>query len=289
MTKKNVKQIAKHSLAVFAFNVSTILVFNPLSFANAETMPPDDAVVRGDSPESQTGYDVFARCDRFDKGFGDSRVEATMILRNAAGQETQRQLLFQTLEKEDETVGDKSLVIFQSPRDVEGTALLSHAKILDPDNQWLFLPALNRVKRISSANKSGPFVGSEFAFEDFTTTELNKFTYSYIGEEQLDGLAMDIVERFPRYERSGYTKQIAWVDQDIYQIRKVEFYDRKGALLKTLMLSDFRDYDGVWRAHKLSMINHQTNKETDLLYKEFQFKNGLENGDFQQGILTRLR
>ena len=112
MTKKNVKQIAKHSLAVFAFNVSTILVFNPLSFANAETMPPDDAVVRGDSPESQTGYDVFARCDRFDKGFGDSRVEATMILRNAAGQETQRQLLFQTLEKMTKLSGIKAWLFF---------------------------------------------------------------------------------------------------------------------------------------------------------------------------------
>ena len=248
-----------------------------------------DPEARGETPEAQKGYDISARSDRTDNGFGDSKVDAQMTLRNAAGQETSRDLSFATLERENENVGDKSLVIFNSPRDVEGTALLSHAKILDPDDQWLFLPALKRVKRISSANKSGPFVGSEFAFEDFTTTELNKFTYRYIGEEDLDGMKTDVIERFPRYEKSGYTKQKAWVDQDVFQTRKVEFYDRKGDLLKTLILSDYREYDGVWRSHKFSMQNHQTDKETDIVFGEYSFKTGLDDNDFQQGVLTRLR
>ena len=145
------------------------------------------------------------------------------------------------------------------------------------------------MKRISSANKSGPFVGSEFAFEDFTTTEHNKFTYNYVGEEEVDGVMMDVVERFPRYEKSGYTKQKAWIDQDVFQTRKVEFYDRKGDLLKTLTLSDYREYDGVWRSHKFSMVNHQTGKETDLLFGDYEFKTGLDAGDFEQGVLARLR
>ena len=217
----------------------------------------DDPVAKGESPEAQKGYEISARSDRTDHGFGDSKVDATMILRNAAGQVSERSLSFSTLEKEDESVGDKSLVIFNSPKDVEGTALLSHAKILEPDDQWLYLPALKRVKRISSANKSGPFVGSEFAFEDFTITELNKFTYEYVGEEEVDGMMMDVVARFPRYEKSGYTKQISWIDQDIHQARKVEFYDRRGDLLKTLTLSDYRDYDGIWRAHKFTMVKPQ--------------------------------
>lgn len=248
-----------------------------------------DPIARGDTPESQKGYDIALRSDRSDEGFGDSRVTARMVLTNRAGQETVRNFSFSTLEKEDDTVGDKSLVVFESPRDVEGTALLSHAKILDPDDQWLFLPALKRVKRISSSNKSGSFVGSEFAFEDFTITELNKYTYKYIGEEELDGLTTDVTERFPRYENSGYTKQKSWTDQDIFQARKVEFYDRKDALLKTLYLSDYREYDGIWRAHTLKMVNAQTGKETVLAYDDFEFKTGLDSNDFEQGILTRLR
>ena len=235
------------------------------------------------------GFEIAARSDRTDLGFGDSEVELKMVLRNAAGQEATRALRIATLEKPDESVGDKSLVVFDTPRDIEGTALLSHAKILDPDDQWLYLPALKRVKRISSSNKSGPFVGSEFAFEDFTAVELNKFSYTYVGEVPCGDLTCDVLERTPRYENSGYTKQISWVDQADYQIRKVEFYDRRGDLLKVLELKDYRNYDGIWRAHTLSMSNVQTNKQTDLLYGDYTFDNGLAENDFVKGRLSRLR
>ena len=235
------------------------------------------------------GFEIAARSDRTDVGFGDSEVALKMILRNAAGQESSRSLRITTLEKPDESVGDKSLVVFDKPRDIEGTALLSHARILDPDDQWLYLPALKRVKRISSANKSGPFVGSEFAFEDFTAIELNKFDYTYVGEEPCGDRTCDVIERTPRYENSGYTKQVSWVDQTDFQLRKVEFYDRRGDLLKVLELSDYRNYDGNWRAHELSMSNVQTNKQTELLYGDYTFHAGLAEKDFVKGRLSRLR
>jgi len=247
------------------------------------------APVAANTPAEQ-GFEIAARSDRSDVGFGDSRVELQMILRNAAGQQSTRLLKIATLEKPDESVGDKSLVLFETPRDIEGTALLSHAKILDPDDQWLFLPALKRVKRIASSNKSGPFVGSEFAFEDFTAIELNKFDYKHIGTETYGEFQTDVLERQPRYENSGYSKQISWVDQDVYQIRKVEFYDRRGDLLKVLKLEDYRQYDnGVWRAHKLIMENVQTNKKTDLVYQDYAFNVGISDKDFVKGRLSRLR
>jgi hypothetical protein len=235
------------------------------------------------------GFDIAARSDRTDLGFSDSEVDLQMILRNAAGQESTRSLRIATLEKPDESVGDKSLVVFDTPRDIEGTALLSHAKILDPDDQWLYLPALKRVKRISSSNKSGPFVGSEFAFEDFTAIELNKFDYTWVGEAPCGDLTCDVLERTPRYENSGYTKQVSWIDQTDFQIRKVEFYDRRGDLLKVLELNDYRSYEGIWRAHHLSMSNVQTNKQTDLLYGDYEFGTGLAENDFVKGRLSRLR
>ena len=252
------------------------------------------ALMLADNAEANTaeekGFEIAARSDRTDLGFGESEVELQMILRNAAGQQSTRELRISTLEKPDESVGDKSLVLFDTPRDIEGTALLSHAKILDPDDQWLYLPALKRVKRISSSNKSGPFVGSEFAFEDFTAIELNKFDYLYIGTDACGDLQCDVLERQPRYENSGYTKQVAWVDQTDFQIRKVEFYDRRGDLLKVLELKDYRQYDnGVWRAHLLSMSNVQTNKQTDLVYQDYRFGIGLGEDDFVKGRLSRLR
>jgi outer membrane lipoprotein-sorting protein len=238
----------------------------------------------------QKGYEIAARSDRSDRGFGDARVALTMVLRNKAGKETSRSLSISTLEVEDENVGDKSITVFATPADIKGTALLSHAKILEPDDQWLYLPALKRIKRISSVNKSGPFVGSEFAFEDFASQELNKFSYLYLREEACGDLTCDVIERKPRYEHSGYTRQIAWVDQQDFQTRRVEFYDRRGDLLKTLTLTDYRQYDGgYWRPHRLAMVNDRTGKETDLIYADFVFGTGLTDKDFVKGKLSQLR
>ncbi len=246
--------------------------------------------VMADKSSEEKGFDIAARSDRSDRGFSDSDVKLKMILRNKAGKEAKRTLSLKTLEVPDESLGDKSLIIFDSPADIEGTALLSHAKILDPDDQWLFLPALKRTKRISSVNKSGPFVGSEFAFEDFTALELNKYSYNYHRSEVYDGLECDVVERYPKYEHSGYTKQISWTDQKVYQVRKVEFYDRRGDLLKTLTLGDYRLYEkSFWRALNLKMVNHQTGKSTDLIYDDFRFKTGFTGKDFVKGVLKRLR
>jgi len=239
---------------------------------------------------AEKGFAIAARSDRSDRGFTDSKVKLKMVLRNAAGRESSRTLVLNTLEVPDEDVGDKSIIVFDSPADIDGTALLSHAKILDADDQWLYLPALKRIKRISSVNKSGPFVGSEFAFEDFTALELNKYSYKYVKTEPCGDLTCDVVERTPRYEHSGYSRQLAWVDQKDFQVRKVEFFDRRGDLLKTLEQKEYRQYDGkYWRAHLLSMTNHQTKKSTDLMFSDYKFGTGQRDRDFKKSILKRLR
>lgn len=280
--KTNTGATAGTSAAILLAGTIALILFAPE--ATAEATAP-----RGDSEAALKGFEIAARADRTDRGFGDSEVKMEMVLRNAAGQESRRSLKFLTLEVPDESVGDKSLILFGSPRDIEGTALLSFAKILTPDDQWLYLPALKRVKRISSANKSGPFVGSEFAFEDFTSTELNKYDYQFLREETVDSMAMDVVERIPRYKNSGYTRQVSWVDQDIYQVRKVEFYDRRGDLLKTLNLESYKEYNGIWRSQKMLMVNHKTGKRTDMIYQDYKFGVGLTENDFVKGKLSRLR
>ena len=264
--------------------------FISLAIVSATIFIAAPAAVFAKQSAEEKGFEIAARSDRSDRGFSDSTVDLKMVLRNAANKESSRTLAIKTLEIQDEDVGDKSLVVFDSPRDINGTALLSHAKILDPDDQWLFLPALKRVKRISSTNKSGPFVGSEFAFEDFTATELNKYTYKWLREEPCGEFTCDVIERYPRYENSGYTKQISWVDQSVYQVRQVDFYDRKDSLLKTLTLLDYKEYEGsYWRSHKFVMKNHQTGKSTELIYSNYQFKTGLDENDFVKGVLKRAR
>ena len=123
--------------------------------------------------------------------------------------------------------------------------------------------------------------------------ELAKAGYKVLGfdvsEEVVDGVTMDVIERSPRYENSGYSRQVSWIDRDVHQVRKVEFYDRRGDLLKTLALKDYRDYNGVWRSHHMAMVNHQTGKSTDLIYGEYEFGLGLDEREFVKGKLTRLR
>jgi hypothetical protein len=211
-----------------------------------------------------------------------------MVLRNAHGQESTRRLRTRTLETEDD--GDKTLIVFDEPRDVRGTAFLSHTHALQPDDQWLYLPSLKRVKRISSANKSGPFMGSEFAYEDISSQEVEKYKYRFIRETEVDGQRAYEVEQIPVYEKSGYTKMVVWYDVAEYRRIRADFYDRKGERLKTLRWLDYRKYsDRYWRSHRMDMENHQTGKSTTLTFSEYSFSNGFSNRDFDQNGLKRVR
>ena len=109
----------------------------------------------------QRGLEIAEEADARNTGWNDSVVDLTMTLRNKNGDESVREMRSRALEVEDD--GDKSMIIFDQPRDVRGTALLTYSHKTGDDDQWLYLPALKRVKRIASSNKSGPFMGSEFA------------------------------------------------------------------------------------------------------------------------------
>ena len=256
--------------------------------AAAMITPADDARAQ-DSAEVR-GREIAEEADLRDYGWGDNSSTMRMVLRNRNGDESVRVLRRRALESQGAGAGDKSVITFDAPRDVAGTSLLSHTKILDPDDQWLFLPALKRVKRISSANKSGPFVGSEFAFEDLVSQELDKYDYRFVGEEACGDLECYVVERFPLYENSGYTKQIVWWDKDEYRVQRIDFYDRKDALLKTLVYEGYEQYLGqYWRPSLMAMENHQNGKSTDLVFSEWTFDGGLTESDFTPSRLRRGR
>lgn len=246
------------------------------------------APAMAETPQEK-GFAIAERNDLSDAGFATSSVELTMTLADPSGRTTSRELRIDTMEKEGEGNGDKAVTFFYSPRDVEGTALLTHTKVIDSDDQWLFLPALNRVKRISSSNKSGPFVGSEFSFEDIAGAELGKYEYTYLETVTENGMELDKLECIPAYERSGYSKIHCFFDTDVFQARKFEFYDRGGQHLKTLILDDYREYEGgVWRPHVQTMTNHITGKTTVLEFGDWTFGLDLDERDFEPEALERL-
>lgn len=242
---------------------------------------------QAETPEEK-GLAIAKEADKRDTGWGDQTAKLKMVLRNRHGEESQREVRNKSLEVNGD--GDMALSIFDSPADVKGTAFLSHTHALKPDDQWLYLPALKRVKRIASNNKSGPFMGSEFAYEDISSQEVEKYTYKYLKDEDLDGHKCFVIERQPAYKHSGYTRMITWLDQAMYMPLKIEFYDRKNELLKTLVQSDYQQYlDKYWRPGKMSMVNHQTQKSTDIYWQDYKFGNGLSERDFDKNSLKRAR
>ena len=243
--------------------------------------------VYAQTPEEK-GYAIAKETDRRDSGFADSSNDSMLILRNAQGEESIRELTIKTLEVPGD--GDKDLGIFHKPADVKGTAVLTFSHGLRPDDQWLFLPELKRIKRISSVNKSGPFVGSEFAFEDIASWEIDKYKYRYLRDDVADGHECFVVENIPAYEYSGYSKRVEWVDKIIYQPRKIQFYDHKDALLKTLTFHEYQKYlNQYWRASRLEMVNHQNGKSTTLARRNYKFQNGFKESDFSESALKSVQ
>ncbi len=232
---------------------------------------------------AERGLQVAKSADKADQGFNSSIVNLKMTLKNKNGQTSERLLITRTLEQTED--GDKSLIVFNSPKDVKGTSTLTFTHKVGSDDQWLFLPSIKRVKRISSNNKSGPFVGSEFAYEDLSSQEVEKYTYTFLEEKG----NLLIVEQNPVDPKSGYTRRLATYNKEKgYRFEKVEFYDRKNSLLKTLTYSDYKLYKGkFWRALTLHMVNHQSKKETVLKFGEYNFEAKLAEEDFTQVALQR--
>jgi len=249
-------------------------------------VPP--APTRAEDPVEK-GLAIARETDLRGKGFQDSTADMLMTLRNRHGEESIREIRIRTLEVEGD--GDKSLTIFDSPLDVKGTAFLNYTHKVGDDDQWLYLPALKRVKRISSRNKSGSFMGSEFSYEDIASQEIEKYTYKWLRDEIYEGHDCFVSERYPvDTQNSGYSRQVAWVDKDEYRAWKVEYYDRKDYLLKTLEISGYQQYlDRYWRAAAMNMVNHQTGKSTLLQFSNYRFRTGLTDKDFNENSLKRAR
>ena len=191
---------------------------------------------------AQTAREIAEMADKTQRGFVDESVETTMYLINARKDTVVRNLKNLTIERPKSE--DYSIIQFLNPPDVRGTCLLTYQNPAGDDKQWLYLPELRRVKKISSKNKSGAFMGSEFAYEDISGNTLDKFDYTLLSEEKYDGKDCYILERKPNYKNSGYTSIKTWYDKATHLMIRSEYTDRKKSLLKVLTLGDFKQYNG---------------------------------------------
>lgn len=260
----------------------SLLLAGSLLAQNSPTRGPGAAV----DPRDR-GREIAAEADRRDRGFGDYRSDMEMILLDRRGDEARRELEMMVLELPEGE--ERSIIHFRSPRDIRGTALLTYSYPDEDDEQWLYLPALRRTKRIAASGRSSPFMGSQFAYEDLVRTDIEVYDYRFIGGEELDGRTCFVVERVPRYEGTGYSRQRVWIDTVAYRIQRVDYWDLRGRELKTLTLDGYRQHvDRIWKPAEATMVNHRTGETTHLLWADYRFRTGLSGGAFTRAALGRL-
>ncbi len=237
----------------------------------------------------EQGFTIAKEAEKREQGYVDSQADMVMILRDKEEVTSTREMKVSALEGDDEQ-GTKSLLLFLSPRDQKGTALLTFQHDDRADEQWLYLPALKRVKKIASNKKSGSFMGSEFSFEDIGGQSIEDYTYKFIKDEKYEDQDCFVNESFPKDPDSGYTRIRSWIDKTHYRTLKAEFYDRKQSLMKTMTTSGYKQYEGkFWRPEEVTMTNHQTKRSTVLQHSNIQFKTGLNSSDFNKNSLQRAR
>ena len=262
--------------------------FGVLIFALAFYCVPAAQVFAQEETPEEKGLRIAREASARNDGFGDFTAGMTMVLRDRQGRESVRQMRFNVLEVPGD--GDKSLFVFDQPRHVRGTALLTHAHINTPDDQWLYLPALKRVKRISAARRSGSFMGSEFSYEDMSAPEVEEYAYKYLRDAPCGELTCTVIEQVPLDKRSGYSRKLIWQDTGELRTWRMDLYDRRGSHLKTLTLANYRQYlDRYWRAGEQKMVNHLTGAATVLKWTDFRFRTGLDGSQFTRSALLRAR
>ncbi len=216
----------------------------------------------------------------------DQISDLTMTLINKSGQERVRKL--KQFIKDNGKV-EKKIMFFVAPADVKNTSFMnwSYDNSDKNDDQWIYLPALKRVKRISSDDKSDYFMGSDFTYDDLGDRKLDDDTHKLLKEETLEGKACYVVESTPKEEDYMYSKTVTWVMKDNFIGLQKMFYDEDGDLLKTLHMKKYEKISGVWIIEKMEMKNVQENHKTTMFLSNIKINSGVPDSKFTQRMMMR--
>jgi hypothetical protein len=273
-------------ITVFTATAALCLVAMATSGASlaAETAPPlDDAKARA----------IMLRVDERDDG-DHQTSNLQMVLIDKRGKQRIRELRSFSKDKGEDT---HSMMFFLSPADVRDTGFLTY-DYDDPDrddDQWLYLPALKKTKRIASSDKSGSFMGSDFSYADMTDRPLIKYAYQLLQESEVGGHPVWVIQSTPidddEIDETGYTKSVQFVRKDIDLVIRAKTWVKKGKRNKYMEVQELEQIDGIWVATVMTMTTKkgkQTLHKTILRTSDVKFNQdldfdlftvrGLENG-----------
>ncbi len=215
----------------------------------------------------------------------DQEADLTMSLIDRSGSERVRKI-HQLLR--DFGAVEKKIMFFQTPADVRNTSFMnwSYDDGRD-DDQWIYLPALKKVKRISSDSKSDYFMGSDFTYDDLGDRHPNKDKHRVLREETLEGETCYVVESTPKNSDYMYSRTVTWVIKDKWIGLKREFYDEDGDSLKTLSVKSFKKIGVFWIIVHSEMHNTQKDHRTIMKLENVLIDKGVDKSQFTERMMKR--
>lgn len=187
----------------------------------------------------------------------------------------------------------KGLLYFTAPSNTAGTGLLMHSYAeVDgkSDDQWLYLPALRKVKRIATNSKEGPFLGTDFSFADIERMRISDYQYQFMGEQKLNDSTVYVIEASTadgtENPRTGYNRRMVYVDPDKNIIVKDEFY-REGRMVKVFTAVAVSQISGFWTVTEARMDNLADGGHTRLIRRDTQYNQSLKDTLFNQRTIRK--
>lgn len=188
----------------------------------------------------------------------------------------------------------RTAIFFESPKNLKDTAFLTYdyPEADRDDDQWLYLPAMRKVRRISAAHRGDGFLGTDFTYEDIkkgSKVGIKEHTWRTTGEEEVDGHHCYVVDSLPISEKIGkelgYSRVVLWIDSKIWMIRKSAFWDIRGNPLKIVHAREIREVQGIWTVHRLEAENYKTGHKTVFTFSEVDYQSGVDDHIFTQRAL----
>ena len=224
-----------------------------------------------------TGEQIMQKV--YDRDTGNNmQANLKMEIMNSRGQVRERDII--QVSQEDQDGKEKKLMFFLSPADVKDTGFLSISYPDDrDDDQWIYLPALQRVKRIAAKNQNDSFMGSDFTYDDMGTRNPNKDVHTLLGTRMVNGQECYIVESIPKVSNKEFDKTVTCIVKDEWYGLNKE-YHYKGEIIRELTINSLESIDGIYVITDMVMKNHDKDTQTRITMHEVSFDNNLDSTIF---------